>query len=153
MGSCCNALTLSPSQAGHCQKGHHLSQVRGHTALRPGDEVLPCHPAGDTCRVWCHRVDTRHFHSPLVPVPVLHSLPRPEGQDMAALLSQAVLSTEGVYVPVPLPHVPQNLAHRLPFPFSHRCNALPPHPITPTAVPHLLWPPPNRDCIKESNSC
>lgn len=125
-----------PPRVGHCQKKPSSppgAMSHSPEAREQGPAVPP--RLGTPLRVWCHRVDTRHFHKPLVPVPALHSLPRPEGPDLAALLSQAVLNTNWVYVPLPPPHVPQNLAHCLPPPLSHRCCSFPPHLVTPLLYP------------------
>lgn len=140
-------LHISYPRVGHSQKSHHHSQMQDHTALRLGDRVLPRHHgwghcSGSGATVWTH--DT--CMNPLSP-----SLE--EGPSLAALLSRAVPSTKGVFVPLPPPQVSQNLAHCLHLPLSHQCCALLPQPITPIAVPHLLWPPPNWDYIEGSSTC
>lgn len=109
---------------------------------------------GTPLRLWCHRVDTRHFHKPVVPVAALHSLPRPEGPGLAALLSQAAPNTEGgVVCPPPTTPSPPK-----PCPLP----AFPPQPLvlcppSPHHHPHCCTPPalaaPNPDCMKGPSSC
>lgn len=140
-------LHSSYPRVGHSQKSHHRSQVQDHTALRLEDRVLPCHRGWGHCSgsgaiVWTHDTCTNPLSPSLV-----------ERPSLAALLSQAVSNTKGFYAPLPPPQVSQNPAHCLDLLLSHQCCALPPQPINPIAVPHLLWPPPNCDSIEGSSTC
>lgn len=78
--------------------------------------------------VWCHRVDTGHFHKPLVAVPALYSPSWPEEPGLAVPLSQAVLNTKGFYAPPtsPCPPKPRPLPAFGPQPWV-LCSPCPPH--------------------------
>jgi len=101
-GSWWAALTLHPlHEWGTAKKKAVVSPRRGVTQPQgPGTGSCRATPAGDPAPDLVPSCGHRHCHKPLLSPP----------HEGTGLLPQAVLNTKGVCVPLPPPHVPQNLA-------------------------------------------
>lgn len=145
-GAAARGLLHSPDskpslQEGHCQKSCRLSQVWGHTTLRPlalqpGDNVLPCHPgwgrrSGSGAIVWTHDTFTHPSSPSCAPQPSLAG-----GTSLGSAAFPGCPEHQGGLCPPPTTPCPPKPSPLPAFPPS-ATGAV---PSLPTPSPPLLYP-------------